>query len=206
MTDGAFDWFNDFPVEMPVRSRLNPVSPMGRGTSLVQSDNANKRQRATAIVIIGVSGSGKTTIGTLLAKTLGCEFYDGDDFHLNENKAKMRRGVPPTDDDRWPWLANLKELITESLANGKTIVLACSALHKNYRMFLFRDAVRFVYLKGDLELFKKRIEGRKKHFFDPGLLPSQFQELEEPQIALTVDAAKTPEQIVREIQDRLELR
>src|SRR5688572_28329632 len=142
----------------------------------------------------------------LLAKTIGCEFHDGDDFHSSENKAKMRHGVPLTDDDRWPWLAALKDLISQSLANGKTIILACSALHKDYRMFLYRDGVRFVYLKGDFELFKKRIEGRKNYFFDPSLLPSQFKELEEPQIALTVDAAKTPEEIVREIQDRLELR
>jgi gluconokinase len=169
-------------------------------------NNASQRQRANAIVLIGVSGSGKTTVGTLLAKAMGCQFYDGDDFHSPENKAKMRHGVPLTEEDRWPWLAGLKHLITESLASGKTIVLACSALHKDYRMFLYRDGVRFVYLKGDFELFKKRIEGRKNHFFDPGLLPSQFNELEEPQMALTVDAAKTPEEIVREIQDRLELR
>jgi gluconokinase len=117
----------------------------------------------------------------------------------------MRHGTPLSDGDRWPWLARLKQLVTESLATGKTIVLACSALHKNYRIFLCQDGVQFVYLKGDFELFKKRLKGRKGHFFDPGLLPSQLEELEEPQIALTVDAAKTPEQIVREIQDRLQL-
>lgn len=188
------------------------VSPatilMHRPEAVVTEENQQQRTVTTparAVVLLGVSGSGKTTIGILLAETIGCKFYDGDDFHSVENKEKMHHGVPLTDEDRWPWLARLKELITEALAEGTTIVLACSALRKEYRMYLLGEGVRFVYLKGDFELFRKRLKGRKGHFFDPGLLPSQFEDLEEPQIALTVDAAQTPEQIVREIQERLEL-
>lgn len=111
----------------------------------------------------------------------------------------MHRGIPLSDADRWPWLGQLKELIGKSLEERRTIVLACSALHKDYRIYLWQEGVHFVYLKGDFKLFQKRLEGRKGHFFDPGLLQSQFDELEEPQMALEVDAAKTPEEIVHEI-------
>jgi gluconokinase len=151
------------------------------------------------IVLLGVSGSGKTTVGTLLARNLGCAFYDADDFHTPENKRKMHAGIPLSDEDRWPWLARLKALIGEIVAEGRTAVVACSALHKDYRGYLWQEGVRFVYLKADFDLIQKRLAGRQGHFFDPSLLPSQFEELEEPRKALVVDAAKSPEEIVRTI-------
>ena len=158
------------------------------------------------IVLIGVSGSGKPTVGKLLARDLDCQFYEGDDYHSQANKEKMHQGVPLSDRDRWPWLAAIRKLISEILAQQKSAVVACSALTQSYRDYLRLDGVQFVYLKGNFDLIRERLENRRTHFFDPRLLESQFETLEEPRGALAIDIAQTPDAIVREIENGLDLR
>ena len=159
-----------------------------------------------AIVLIGVSGSGKTTVVKLLARDLDCQFYEGDDYHPQANKEKMHKGIPLSDADRWPWLAAIRDLISEILAQQKDAVLACSALTQSYRDYLRLDGVQFVYLKGDFDLIRERLEKRRTHFFDPDLLESQFETLEEPRGALAVEITQTPAAIVQEIEKGLDLR
>lgn len=150
---------------------------------------------------MGVSGSGKTTIGKTLAQILEWDFYDADDFHPPENIEKMARGIPLTDADRRPWLDPLNDLILECLEEGRPAVLACSALKRSYRERLFKDTRRtaLVYLKGDYELINKRMETRENHYFDADMLKSQFEILDEPQRALTVEVDADPNAIVAEI-------
>jgi len=158
------------------------------------------------IVLMGVSGSGKSTVGRLLAERTGASFYDADDFHPRANVEKMRGGLPLTDEDRWPWLKALRTLIVSCLERGERAVLACSALKKEYRDCLRVDGrVKFVYLKGDYSLIEERLKKRKGHFMKKGLLESQFDVLEEPQHALYVEVDATPEEIVETIKDRLNL-
>ena len=159
------------------------------------------------IVLMGVSGAGKTTVGRLLAEALGAEFAEGDAYHPPENVEKMRRGIPLDDADRWPWLEILATQIDRWLAAGKTVVLACSALKQRYRDVLAkgRPEVRFVHLEGDKALIRMRLDARRGHYMPPTLLDSQFAALEPPADAITVDVAGTPEAIVRAIIEMLGL-
>ena len=155
------------------------------------------------IILMGVSGSGKTTIGRRLADELGWKFYDGDDYHPRANVEKMARGVPLDDDDRAPWLESLRELIESCLVRGESAVLACSALKRSYREYLLIDEnVELVYLKGDYELIEERLEGRRGHYMKPKMLDSQFAALEEPERGLTVDISLPPEKIIETIRSR----
>ena len=157
---------------------------------------------------MGVSGSGKTTVGNILAAKLGWQFADGDDFHPADNIEKMRRGSPLTDEDRCPWLRSLREYIAGTCERGEDLVLACSALSHDYREYLSADnsgCVRFVYLKGSEELIRQRLANRTGHFMPPSLLRSQFQALEPPDDAVRIDITPSPEIIVERIMDALKL-
>ena len=153
------------------------------------------------IILMGVSGSGKTTIGKQLAAKLGWAFYDGDAFHPPANIAKMQSGTPLNDEDRAEWLAAMREVVDQALRMQQSFVLACSALKQVYRAQLQADAreVRFVFLKGSFELIARRLQGRKSHFMPPQLLRSQFETLEEPQDVLTIDITLPPKKIVAQI-------
>jgi carbohydrate kinase (thermoresistant glucokinase family) len=156
---------------------------------------------------MGVTGCGKTTVGEVLAKECGWEFHDGDDFHPAENVAKMKRGEPLTDADRWPWLDRLNAFIVENERAGKSLVLACSALKQIYRERLSRDcaALRFVFLDGDKEMIRARLATRVGHYMNPKLLDSQFATLERPEDALRVDAAGSPAELAQSIRTMLRL-
>jgi len=159
------------------------------------------------IVVMGVAGSGKTTVGTLLARELGWPFYEGDDFHPQQNVDKMARGEPLTDQDRWPWLARLAALIRTLTSSGQPAIVACSALKASYRHLLAggRGDVRFVYLQADESLIRQRLKAREGHFMRADLLASQFEALEEPQDALVVDASEAPQLLVQRIRRKLRL-
>jgi gluconokinase len=153
---------------------------------------------------MGVSGSGKTTVGKLLAAELGWEFLEADDFHPPANIDKMRRGVPLDDADRDPWLAAMAEALEARVRAGRNAVLACSALKEAYRKRLrVSPDVRVVYLKGSFEEIEERLGDRRGHFFSPDLLDSQFEALEEPSDASVVDISNPPEAIVRQIKRTL---
>jgi gluconokinase len=160
------------------------------------------------VIIFGVSGAGKTTIGNLLAHELGWRFIEADDFHPAGNVAKMRSGRPLTDEDRWPWLERLHEEIKRSIGVGESTVLACSALKRAYRDRLrASEGVKFVFLRGNYALVETQLRSRRRHFMDPDLLQTQFDDLEEPESredVLTVQLGGTPEDIVGEIKAKLE--
>ena len=159
------------------------------------------------ILLMGVAGSGKTTIGQQLAKELGWRFADADRFHPAANVAKMSAGQPLDDDDRKPWLAAIRAHIDEALAEGRSVVVTCSALKQRYRDALVGDPerVKLVYLKGTREVLWQRISGRKNHFMKPAMLDSQLAALEEPSNAHVVDINQTSEQIIAAIRSALVL-
>jgi gluconokinase len=150
------------------------------------------------VIVMGVSGSGKTTVGQRLAAALGCHFRDADDFHPPENIAKMTAGIALTDEDRGPWLAVLRELIQKTLEAGEDLVLACSALKRSYRQRLTVDAVRqrWAYLDAPRELIAERLKARRGHYMPAALLDSQLAALEIPEDALRVDASADPDTLV----------
>jgi gluconokinase len=151
------------------------------------------------LIVMGVVGAGKTTVGSLLAQKLGWQFADADDFHPAANVEKIRRGIPLDDSDRAPWLAALRNAILHWNVEGQNAVLACSALKRKYRDRLSVDGVRFVYLEGDFELIEQRLRSRAGHFASDSILKSQFEDLEKPDGAITVEIDKSPEAIVSEI-------
>jgi gluconokinase len=161
------------------------------------------------VIVFGVSGAGKTTVGKLLARELGWRFIEADDFHPPANIEKMRSGRPLNDDDRRPWLDSLREQIKRSLAAGENAVLACSALKRAYRDRLrVNEKVKFVFLRGDYALVEKQLRNRHGHFMNPELLQSQLDDLEEPQRdeeLTTVELGRAPQAIVEEIEAKLHL-
>jgi gluconokinase len=160
------------------------------------------------VILMGVSGSGKTTVGRHLAGRLNWQLLDADDFHPPANIEKMSRGIPLEDSDRWPWLDRLNEMVKAAESRGENVLLACSALKTRYRERLARDCkdVRVVFLKGDFDLIESRLMARKGHYMKAGLLKSQFAALEEPAgEALVIDIGDEPERIAARLLEALNL-
>jgi gluconokinase len=158
------------------------------------------------VLIMGVTGSGKTTVGTLLSQQLGWKFADADDFHSAANKAKMAHGIALDDADRGPWLHAIHQAIMKWDAAGENAVLACSALKQSYRELLSAGVnVRFVYLHGSAELILGRLQHRSGHYATGDLVASQFATLQEPTDAYVVDIDAPPDKIVEEIRHQLAL-
>jgi len=164
------------------------------------------QSRPTILILMGVTGSGKTTIGKLLSDNLGWAYFDADDFHPAANVEKMTQGIPLDDQDREPWLLALRGVINNCLEADEPAVLACSALKEDYRDQLLVDSrVQLVYLKGDSQLIGRRLNQRQGHYMNPALLASQFATLEEPAGGLTIDVSQSPEDIVTAIEQHFQL-
>lgn len=176
--------------------------PLSSGSSRSGTDRAPR-----AIVVMGVAGSGKTTVAALLAGRLGASFAEGDDFHSPANVAKMAAGHPLVDDDRWPWLNGIRDWFAKELAAGRSAVVPCSALRRSYRDLLetagdgTAGTVQFVHLTGSYDLLRERIQGRAGHFMKPEMLDSQLAALEplgDDEPGFAVDITPRPDQIVEE--------
>ena len=158
------------------------------------------------IVLMGVTGAGKSTVGRLLAQDLGWKFFEGDDFHSRANIEKMRRGTPLNDDDRRVWLEAIREAIDATAHRRESAVIACSALKRSYRERLrVPGETVFVYLKADIDLIHDRLKSRAGHFMNPELIESQFETLEEPGQVLQIDASLPPGEIVERIRRQLQI-
>ncbi len=159
------------------------------------------------IVLMGVSGCGKTTVGLVLAERTGWRLYDADEFHSAASIEKMRSGIALEDADRWPWLDRMNAMLVEKQAQGESVLLACSALKQKYRDRVAKNCPRlqWVYLKGDFDLIRRRLEARKNHYMKAGLLESQFAALEEPRDALVADIGAEPDTIADFILSQLQL-
>jgi gluconokinase len=152
------------------------------------------------IVVMGVAGSGKTTVGTMLADALRCPFLEGDSLHSRENIEKMRRGIPLTDADRGPWLAAIHARMLDAFSRDQCLIVGCSALKEPYRRVLSEGIViTWVYLRGSAELLRSRLQHRQSHFMRVDMLASQLETLEEPSDALVVDISQPPGAIVEQI-------
>lgn len=164
-------------------------------------------KQASIVYIMGVSGSGKSTIGRQLSAITGMPFFDGDDFHPPANKEKMKAGQPLNDDDRKDWLTRMNELAKEQ-SQQKGAIIACSALKEKYRKVLAEDIeshVKWVLLQGDFALIQKRMEARKGHYMPASLLQSQFDTLEQPGNAIVINIDNDPEEMVADILSQLKL-
>ncbi len=158
------------------------------------------------VLLMGVSGSGKTTVGKLLAEQLHWKFADADDYHSDSNKAKMHAGIPLTDEDREPWLQDLRRHMLQWIDRHENVVLACSALKESYRDILVSGPdVKLVFLEGSYELIQSRIQHRQRHFMNPTLLRDQFETLERPSNALEINIVKSPQEVVDEIRRGLKV-
>jgi len=158
----------------------------------------------SVLVVMGVSGSGKSTVGTQLALQLRWDFEDGDWFHPARNIDKMHAGIPLTDEDRVPWLVAIADFVDQARCAGAHVVVACSALKRRYRAVIIgnRPDVRLIYLKGDIELIARRIAARHEHFMPAALLQSQFEALEEPgpdERPIVMSIEPRPREIVAQI-------
>lgn len=163
-----------------------------------------ERESSVLILVMGVAGSGKTSIGIKLAEALNYVFADADSFHPAANVDKMSRGMPLTDADRGPWLEAIRSALLKWQSAGQGAVVTCSALKERYRKFLSQDCdLRIVYLKGPYDLIHSRLATRQGHFMRPEMLASQFADLEEPEDAIVVDISDTPEAIVVNILSQL---
>jgi gluconokinase len=158
------------------------------------------------VILMGVSGVGKTTIGQILSDKLGWPLSDADEFHSPASIEKMRNGIPLEDADRWPWLDRMNAMLVEKEGRGESVLLACSALKQVYRDRLAKGTadLRWIYLKGNFDLIRERLEARKGHYMKAGQLESQFATLEEPGNALGVDINDTPDAIADSILRRLQ--
>ena len=165
----------------------------------------NRTARPTVLIFMGVTGTGKSTVGALFAENSGAAFFEGDDFHSLENVEKMRNGIPLTDADRAPWLAALRDVIVQALATNTFTVLTCSALKASYRETLAASdpRVQFVHLTGSPEVIAARLQNRPGHFMPPALLSSQLATLEPPPDALIFNCEESPESIAAKLLHRL---